>query len=66
MRQLLIIILTLSFYLSFSQENNKVETDTSVIETMYHPDFNSVGIFNELNDKSKTYYTELYFDTKKL
>lgn len=66
MRQFLIIILTFSLQLCFSQENSKVETDTSVIETRYYTDFNSIGIFNELKDKSRTYYTELYFDSKKL
>ncbi|RYX80794.1 hypothetical protein EON73_05185, partial [bacterium] len=64
-RYFLIIILTFFFQLSFAQENNKIETDTSIIETMYHAKFNSIKIFNELTDKSKMYYTELYFDSKK-
>jgi hypothetical protein len=66
MRHFLILISVLFSVFSFAQENKKVETDTSIIETMYHPDFNSIGVFNVLKDKSRTYYTEFYYDTKKL
>ncbi|RYX83151.1 hypothetical protein EON73_03970 [bacterium] len=65
-RHFVIVILTFFFQLSFAQENNKIETDTSIVETMYHPNFNSIKIFNELKDKSKMYYTELYLDSKKI
>ncbi|RYE19535.1 MAG: hypothetical protein EOP45_12515, partial [Sphingobacteriaceae bacterium] len=58
--------MTFFFQLSFAQENNKIETDTSIVETMYHTNFNSIKIFNELKDKSKMYYTELYLDSKKI
>lgn len=66
MRYTLLIILTLLTTVSFSQENSKIETDTSVIETRYYKEDNYYNIFNELKDSKKTYYSEFYLDTKTL
>lgn len=66
MRHILLIILTLLTTSSFSQENSKIETDTSVIETRYYKEDNYYNIFNELKDSKKTYYSEFYLDTKTL
>jgi antitoxin component YwqK of YwqJK toxin-antitoxin module len=66
LRFLLAFIFSILFQASFGQRSTEVQTDSSIIETRTYPEFNSIGIFNELKDKSKTYYTELYYDTKKL
>jgi hypothetical protein len=58
------LILSISFKLSFSQKETKVETDSSFISTSIYPDANAILIYNELKDNSKTYFTELYYDTK--
>jgi hypothetical protein len=66
MRYILPIILTFFFRLSFAQNSNKVETDSSFIETKYFPSLNSIRVFNRLKGKDKTYYTDLYYRTRKL
>lgn len=53
------------FQYSFGQ-SSKVETDSSIIETLAFPQFNSINIFNRLKNTNKVYYTKLYYDTRNL
>lgn len=46
-----------------AQNNTSVKTDSSVIETKYYKDLNSIRIFNKLNGQDKIYYTNYYYDT---
>lgn len=66
MRRLLTIFTILYPLTIFAQEDTEVKTDSSVISTKYFKYLNSIRVFNELKDKSKTYYTDYFFDTKKV
>jgi hypothetical protein len=50
----------------FAQEDTEVKTDSSVISTKYFKYLNSIRVFNELSNKAKTYYTDYFYDTKKI
>lgn len=66
MRYTKIIILTLLAKSSLSQENSKLETDTSIIETVIQKESNTCTVFNKLKNGNKTYYSEYYLDTKSI
>jgi hypothetical protein len=42
----------------------KIKTDSSLIETRYYQDLNSIREFNKLDAADRTYYRDYYFDTK--
>lgn len=50
----------------WAQTDFEIQTDSSVIETKYFKDFNYIGEFNRLKNKTKTYYRQYFYDTKKL
>lgn len=50
----------------FAQETIKVHTDSSVIETKYFKNLNSIREFNELKKTDRIYFKEYYYDTKNL
>lgn len=66
MKQLLYILTIILPVFAHSQTDSKIITDSSIIETKYFKSFNYIGVFNELNDNSKTYFTQYYYDTKNL
>jgi len=66
MRQILTLILITLPSLLLAQEDTKIKTDSSVIETKYFDYMNSIRVFNELKKEHKTYFTEYYYDTKRV
>ena len=66
MKQLLSILFCILPLINWGQENTISITDSSTIKTKYFVDINSIRVFNELNYKFITYYTEYYLDTKKI
>nr|WP_294942278.1 hypothetical protein [uncultured Mucilaginibacter sp.] len=62
----LVFLLGLSHANILAQENTTVSTDSSVIETSYHEAYNYILILNNLKKSTKSYYKELYFDSRKL
>ncbi|WP_377101727.1 hypothetical protein [Mucilaginibacter calamicampi] len=43
-----------------------MKTDSSTIETKYYQSLNSIRVFNNLNKQNKSYYTDYYYDSKKV
>lgn len=59
-----LFLLCISF-LNYAQVKiEKIETDSSLIEVKTFEYLNSIRTFNELKDGSKTYFKDVYFDTK--
>ncbi len=66
MRRTILILFCVLPLLNWAQESTETQTDSSVIRTKYLTDINSIRVFNELNFKFISYYTEYYLDTKKI
>jgi hypothetical protein len=65
MKHLLLLVTILYPLTIIAQEDKEIRTDSSVITTKYFKYLNSIRVFNELENKTKTYYTDYYYDTKK-
>jgi hypothetical protein len=66
MIKILSILFCILPLLNWAQKNAISITDSSTIETKYFPDINSIRIFNNINYKDISYYTEYYLNTKNL
>ncbi|MGZ3752217.1 MAG: hypothetical protein ACXVB0_11345 [Mucilaginibacter sp.] len=66
LNKFLLAFITICPLLAAAQEDKIVQTDSSIITTKYFEAYNSIPVFNELKDKSKTYFTEYYFNNRKL
>lgn len=66
MLRIVTLILIILPTLLLAQDDTKVKTDSSVIETKYFDYLNSIRVFNNLIREHKTYYTEYYYDSKRL
>ena len=49
-----------------AQRETVVKTDSSTIETKYFEDLNSIRVFNNLKTQNKSYFTDYYYDTKRV
>jgi hypothetical protein len=62
----LLLIMILYPMAIFAQDDTEFQTDSSVVITKYFKYLNSIRVFNELKNKSRTYYTDYFYDTKKI
>ncbi len=61
-----ILIFMTSSALLFAQEEIVVKTDSSIIRTKYFKELNSIRVFNELKNQSKSYFTDYYYEPKRV
>src|ERR1017187_5169181 len=66
MKRILIIFTILFPFRILAQSETKIRTDSSIIETMYFPNFNYIAEFNTLKNNKRTYYRQYYYDTRTL
>lgn len=59
------ILVLLSGYV-VAQDDRIKKTDSSIITTKYYEELNSIRVFNQLRSINKSYYTDYYFDNKKI
>jgi len=50
----------------FAQDETVVKTDSSIIRTKYFKELNSIRVFNELKNQNKSYFTDYYYEPKRV
>jgi len=62
---LILIFLARSIAL-LAQNEIVVKTDSSIIRTKYFKELNSIRVFNELKNQNKSYFTDYYYEPKRV